>query len=113
MNENKKIEEHSTEWSLSAELAKSNKRMFVILIAMIISLVIIVAGSLTVVFVSNAQHRNDTKKLTNDFLNYLSQYDFTDYTVDQGGEWGNTFIGGANEGDINYGAENTSEETNP
>ena len=103
--------ERSTEWSLSVELAKSNKRMFVILIALVISLVLIVAGSLTVVFVSNAQHRNDTKKLTNDFLNYLSQYDFTDYTVDQGGEWGNTFIGGVNEGDITYGAEDSSTET--
>lgn len=113
MSENKAKEERSTEWSLSLELAKSNKRMFITLICVIISLVIVITGSLTVIFVTNSQHRADTKKLTNDFLDYLSQYDFTDYTVDQGGEWGNTFIGGANEGDLTYGAENPSEETNP
>ena len=104
--------EHSTEWSLSKELAKSNKRMFIAVVALIVSIVLIVAGSLIAIFATTAKYREDNKQLTTDFLNYLNQYDFTDYTVDQGGEWGNTFIGGTNKGDINYGAENTSEDAN-
>lgn len=91
MSENKVTEERSTEWSLSLELAKSNKRMFIILITVIILWFASVAG----------------------FVFYLNQYDFTDYEIQQDGEWGNTFIGGANEGDLTYGAENPSEETNP
>ena len=82
--------EHSAEWSLSKELAKSNKRMFIILLVVIALWFTTIAG----------------------FVVYLNQYDFTDYEVQQDGEWGNTFIGGTNEGDINYGAENTSEDAN-
>jgi hypothetical protein len=91
MTENKVKDERSTEWSLSLELAKSNKRMFIVLITVIVLWFTTIAG----------------------FVIYLNQYDFTDYEIQQGGEWGNTFIGGANEGDLTYGAENPSEETNP
>lgn len=102
---------HSPEWSLSLELSKSNKRMFIAVISLIVALVLIVAGSLAVLFTTTSKYRQDNQKLTQDFLEYLNQYDFTDYQVEQGGEWGNTFIGGTNEGDINYGAENTSQTT--
>ena len=78
----------------------------------IVAIVLIIAGSLTALYVTTTKYRQDNKKLTESFLDYLNQYDFTDYEVEQGGEWGNTFIGGTNEGDINYGAENTSKETN-
>lgn len=91
MSENKAKEERSTEWSLSLELAKSNKRMFVILITVIVLWFATIAG----------------------FVFYLNQYDFTDYEIQQDAECGNTFIGGANEGDLTYGAENPSEKTNP
>lgn len=91
MSENKVKEERSTEWSLSLELAKSNKRMFVILITVIVLWFATIAG----------------------FMLYLNQYDFTDYEIQQDAEWGNTFIGGENEGDLTYGAENPNEETNP
>ena len=90
MSENKSKEERSTEWSLSLELAKSNKRMFVILITVIVLWFATIVG----------------------FMLYLNQYDFTDCEIQQDAEWGNTFIGGENEGDLTYGAENPNEETN-
>lgn len=81
---------HSEEWSLSRELAKSNKRWFVI------SMTILALWIVTIFA----------------FLWYLNQYDYSSYEVSQGGEWGNTFIGESNEGDITYGAENSSETEN-
>lgn len=45
------------------------------------------------------------------FVWYLYQYDFVSYDVSQDGQWGNTFIDGGNQGDINYGAESESAET--
>ena len=91
MSENKAKEERSTEWNLSLELAKSNKRMFVILITVIVLWFATIVG----------------------FMLYLNQYDFTDYEIQQDADWGNTFIGGENEGELTYGAENPNEETNP
>lgn len=85
-----KEKEHSTEWSLSKELAKSNKRMFIINIILVVLLVLTIVLSMY-------------ERL---------QYDYETYEVQQDGQWGNTFIDGGNEGDINYGAENTSKETN-
>lgn len=85
---NKEINEveHSHEWVLSKELSKSNKRMFIIVIIETILLFLVVFGAMY-------------ERL---------KYDYTSYDVQQDGEWGNTFIDGGNEGDINYGAENTS-----
>ena len=50
-----KEKEHSTEWSLSKELAKSNKRMFIIVVALIVAIVLIVAGALTAIFTTTAK----------------------------------------------------------
>lgn len=87
MNENKKIEERSAEWSLSAELAKSNKRMFVILITVIVMWFATIAG----------------------FIIYMSQYDYSNYEIvtDQGGD---AFYGEVGEGDINYGTNSSEKE---
>lgn len=83
-------DEHSNEWSLSKQLAKSNDRWF------IISMTILVLWIATIFA----------------FLWYLNQYDYSSYEVSQDGEWGNTFIGESNEGDITYGAEYSNEEKN-
>ena len=87
MSENKVKEERSTEWSLSLELAKSNKRMFVILITVIVLWFATIVG----------------------FVLYMSQYDYSSYeiTTDQGG---NAFYGEVGEGDLNYGS-NSGEKT--
>ena len=87
MNDKNNVE-RSTEWSLSVELAKSNKRMFVILITVIILWFATIAG----------------------FVLYMSQYDYSNYEVitEQGGD---AFYGEVGKGDINYGT-NSSEEAN-
>lgn len=96
MEDNKKVcnkectNHHSEEWSLSAELAKSNKRMFMSLMLVITLWFATIVG----------------------FVWYINQYDYASYNVEQGGEWGNTFIDGGNHGDINYGAESVNTEAN-
>ena len=81
---------HSNEWSLSQELIKSNKRMFILNIVLAVLLLLTIVLS----------------------MYERMQYDYSSYEVSQGGEWGNTFIGDKNEGDITYGAENSSEAEN-
>lgn len=81
---------HSEEWNLTRELSRSNQRMFIALITVIALWFATIFG----------------------FVWYLNQYDFTSYDVQQDGEWGNTFIQGGNEGDIDYGAENSNESSN-
>ena len=80
---------HSAEWSVSSELAKSNKRMFVILVKVIVLWFATIAG----------------------FVWYINQYDYECYNVEQGGERGNTFIDGGNQGDITYGATDKNKKT--
>lgn len=81
---------HSDEWNITKELAKANKRQFITIIVLIAILFVTVFG------------------LCGGFIWYLNQYDASYYDVAQDGEWGNTFIGGENGGDITYGAEDTS-----
>lgn len=94
MEENKKVcnkectHKHSEEWSLSTELAKSNRRMFTALVIVIALWFATIAG----------------------FVWYINQYDYETYNVEQGGNWGNTFIDGGNQGDINCGAESVRSE---
>lgn len=80
---------HSNDWNLTKELAKNNKRMFIVMIVVLCMWLATIAG----------------------FIWYLNQYDFesvTEITATQDGG-GNNIVGG---GDITYGAnsENTEKE---
>ena len=90
MTENKVCTEcntHSEEWSLSKELAKSNKRMFITLIVVIALWFSTIAG----------------------FVWYLNQYDFTSKSVTVDSEQGDAnYIG--NDGDIYNGTNNSQTE---
>lgn len=92
--ENKKVcnkecqNTHSEEWSLSAELAKSNKRMFVILVTVIALWFATIAG----------------------FVWYINQYEYTNETItaDTNSSGDANYIG--NDGNI-YNGTNNSEKT--
>lgn len=94
MEDNKKVcnkectHNHSEEWSLSAELAKSNKRMFIALVTVIALWFSTIIG----------------------FVWYINQYDYTNetITVDSQSSGDANYIG--NDGNI-YNGENTSAET--
>lgn len=80
--------EHSQEWSLSAELAKSNRRMFIAL------LVVIVLWAATIV----------------GFLLYLNQFDVEGIDVVQDGLGLNNFNNSGTQGDVTYEPANPYQE---
>lgn len=83
----------SEEWSLSKELAKSNRRMFIIIVVVVCLWVASLAGTI------------------GGFLWYLNQYDFIseEVSIDTVGGGNANYIG--QDGDI-YNGTNPSEETN-
>ena len=83
-------DEHSIAWEMIKELSKTMKRQTVIIFVILGLWFASIVG----------------------FVWYINQYDYSSYEVQQDGEWGNTFIDGGNEGDITYGADNTSSQEN-
>lgn len=81
-------EQHSLAWEMIKELSKTMKRQTVIIFVILGLWFTSIVG----------------------FVWYINQYDYSSCEVQQDGEWGNTFIDGGNEGDITYGADNTSSQ---
>lgn len=80
--------QHSMEWEMMKELTKSNKRLYIIILTILVLWFTTTFG----------------------FIWYLNQYDYisdTEITASQDGD-GNNFIGG---GDITYGTNAESEST--